>query len=148
METFIVHHTPRTQQFIDDSGPNAQGDQSRKPLIKAVSKLQLPPVMRVLIYKLINNALYMGLTAYDHQVHKKGVQPNSDILVSPVCIYSDYTFSPHFIPRHHIPNPIAPATYAWILWESPIATAVWSSAKEILNKINIDLSASSYHEAI
>ena len=73
---------------------------------------------------------------------------NSDILVSSVCIYSDYTFSPHFIPRHHIPNPIIPATYTWILWDSPIARSVWLSATDILSSINIDWSASSYHEAI
>ena len=32
--------------------------------------------------------------------------------------------------------------------ESPIARSVWSSANEILNKINLDMTASSYHEAI
>ena len=84
---------PRPQQFINDSGPSAHGGQPLKPLIKAVSKLQIPPTMRVMIHKLINNALYMGIIAHDYQVHKKGVQLNSDILVSPVCIYSDYTFS-------------------------------------------------------
>ena len=60
----------------------------------------------------------MGVVAHDYQIQKKGVQPNADILVSPVCIYSDYTFSQHYIPRHHIPNIIVPATYSWILWES------------------------------
>ena len=122
---------PRTRQFVDDSGPSAQGDHALKSLTKAVSKLQLPPSMRVMIHKLINNALYMGITAHDYQVHKKGVPLNADILVSPVCIYSNHTFSPHFIPRHHTPNPIIPSTYTWILWESPIARSMWSSAKEI-----------------
>ena len=139
---------PRTQQFINDSRPSARGGQPLKALIKIVSKLQVPPTMRVMIHKLINNAVYMGIVAHDYQVHKKGVQLNSDILVSPVCIYSDYTFSPHFIPRHHISNPIIPATYTWILRDSPIARSVWLSATDILNSISIDLSASSYHEAI
>ena len=61
---------------------HVQGGQPLKPLIKAVSRLQIPPVMRVMIYKLINNALYIGVTAHDYQIHKKGVQLNSDILVS------------------------------------------------------------------
>ena len=104
--------------------------------------------MRVMVHKLVNNALYMGLPAHEYQVHMKGVQPNSDILTSSVCIYSDYTFSQHYIPRHHIPDPIIPATYSWILWESPIARSVWTSAKAILNEINLVLAASSYHEAI
>ena len=59
-----------------------------------------------------------------------------------------YTFSQHYIPHHHIPDPIVPATYTWILWESPIAKFVWTSAKAILNLIDLDLTASSYHEAI
>ena len=75
---------PKTQQFIDDSGPSAQGNHALKHLIKAISKLQLPPSMRVMLHKLINNALYMGVVAHDYQIHKKGVQPNADILVSPV----------------------------------------------------------------
>ena len=62
--------------------------------------------------------------------------------------YSDYTFSQHYIPYHHIPNPIIPATYTWILWESPIARSVWTSARAILNRIDLDLTVSSYHEAI
>ena len=59
-----------------------------------------------------------------------------------------YFLSQHYIPRHHIPDPIIPATYSWILWESPIAKSVWTSAREILNEINLVLAASSYHEAI
>ena len=139
---------PRTQQFINDSGLNAHGSQALKPLIKVASKLQVPPPMRVMLHRLINNALYMGVVAHDYQIQKKGVQPNADILVSPVCIYSDYTFSQHYIPRHHIPNIIVPATYSWILWDSPIAKSVWTLAKLILNRIDLNLDASSYHEAI
>ena len=92
----------------------------------------------------------MGVAAHDYQTQKKGVRLNADILlyVSPICIYSDYTFSQHYIPRHHIPDPIVPATYIWILWKSPIAKSVWTSAKAILNQIDLDLTASSYHEAI
>ena len=89
----------------------------------------------------------MGITAHNYQIHINGVQLNSDILVSPICIYSDYTLSPHFIPRHDISDPIRPSTYNWILWDSPIAKSVWSSAKTILNNINLDITASSYHEA-
>ena len=83
---------PRTQQFIDDSKHNAQGDDVLKPFIKTVNKLQIRPSMRVMLHKLNNNALYMGVVAHDYQIHKKSVQHNSDILVSPICIYSDYTF--------------------------------------------------------
>ena len=79
---------------------------------------------------------------------RKSVQPNSDILVSPICIYSHYTFSQHYIPRHHIADPIITATYIWVLWQSPIARSVWTSAKAILNKIDLDLTVSTYHEAI
>ena len=104
--------------------------------------------MRVMLHRIINNALYMGVVAHDYQVHKKSVQPNSDILVSPICIYSDYTFSQHFIPRYHTLNPITHATYSWALWESPIARSVWTSARALLNRIDLDLTASSYHEAI
>ena len=128
----IIH--PKTKKFIDESGPDVQGDHALKSLIKTVGKLQIPPPMRVMIHKLINNALYMGIIAHNYQLHIKGVQLNSVILVSPICIYSDYTFSPHFIPRHHISDPIRPSTYNWILWDSPIAKSVWSSAKAILNK--------------
>ena len=100
--------------------------------------------MRVTLHKLINNALYMGAAAHDYPIQKKGVQPNADILVSPVCIYSDYTFSQHYmyIPYHHIPDPIVPATYTWLLWESSIAKSVCTSAKAILNQIDLDLTAS------
>ena len=35
-----------------------------------------------------------------------------------------------------------------ILWESPMARSVWSTAKDMLGRIGLDLTASSYHEAI
>ena len=78
----------------------------------------------------------------------KSVDHNSDILISPICIYSDHTFSQHFIPHHHIPNPIMPATYTWTLWESHIARSVCASATSLLNRIGLDLTASSYHEVV
>ena len=91
---------------------------------------------------------FTWVLAHDYQIQKKGVQPNADILVSPVRIYSDYTFSQHYIPRHHIPNIIVPTTYSWILWDSPMVKSVWTLAKLILNRIHLKLAASSYHEAI
>ena len=90
----------------------------------------------------------MGVVAHDYQIEKKSVDPNSDTLISPICIYSDYTFSQHYIPKHHVSDPIIPATYKWILWESPMARSVWTKAREILGMIGLDLTASSYHEAI
>ena len=104
--------------------------------------------MRVMLHKIVNNALYMGVAAHDYQTHKKSVDHNSDILMSPVCIYSDHIFSQYFIPHHHIPNPMVPATYTWILWESPIARSVWASATYLLNRIGLNLTASSYHEVV
>ena len=144
--SFSVLH-PRTQQFLVDSNHNQDGNEL-KQLVRAISNLQLPPSMRVMLHKIVNNALYMGVAAHDYQTHKKSVDHNSDILMSPVCIYSDHIFSQYFIPHHHIPNPMVPATYTWILWESPIARSVWASATYLLNRIGLNLTASSYHEVV
>ena len=76
------------------------------------------------------------------------MQPNADTLTSPMCMYSDFTFTQHYIPNHHISDPMVPATYNSILWDSPMARSVWTKAREILDTIRLDLTASSYHEAI
>ena len=47
--------------------------------------------MRVMLHKLVDNSLYMGVMAHDYQIHKKSVQHNSDTLISPIYIYGDQT---------------------------------------------------------
>ena len=52
------------------------------------------------------------------------------------------------MPNHHISDPMVPATYNSILWDSPMARSVWTKARETLDTIGVDLTALSYHEAI
>ena len=69
----VLHH--RTQQFFVESGHNQDGNELRQ-LAKAISKLQLPPPMRVMLHRIVNNALYMSVVAHEYQVHMKSVDHN------------------------------------------------------------------------
>ena len=44
--------------------------------------------MRVMLHKIVNNALYMGVVAHEYQIHLKSVDHNSDIIMS--LIHSSY----------------------------------------------------------
>ena len=61
--------------------------------MKVIKNLQVMPTIKVMLHKVVNNALYIGKVAHDYQIRCKGVQSdNSDILMSDKCLYSAHTF--------------------------------------------------------
>ena len=108
------------------------------------------PTIKVMLHKIINNALYVGKVAHDYQIRCKSVQSdNSDILMSDKCLYAAHTFEQGSVPKHNKPVTMQKANYEWILWNSPVPQHLWRECKTILHAIKIAHDGiDSYHSAI
>ena len=131
-----------------ESQLDSNQDEELIKITTVIKKLQVIPTMKVMLHKIINNALYAGKVAHDYQIQKKGITPGSKVLISDICIYCEYRFSDDYIPKFAKNTTTHTTTYQWILWDSPIAQSVWKQCKLVLQDINIQMQANSYQEAI
>ena len=82
-----LHDT--TKQFINEARIDTSDDIGLSKLMKTVRELLVSPEMKVMIHKIVNQALYVGLNANTYQLQIKKVK-DPEILVPPVCIYRTY----------------------------------------------------------
>ena len=139
---------PDTNRFLVESQLDSNQDEELIKITTAIKKLQVIPTMKVMLHKIINNALYAGKIARDYQIQKKGITPGSKVLIHNTCIYCEYRFSDGYIPKLVKNTTTHITTYQWILWDSPVAHSVWKQRKLVLQDINIQMQANSYQEAI
>ena len=102
---------PDTNRFLVESQLDSNQDEELIKITTTIKKLQIIPTMKVMLHKIINNALYAGKVAHDYQIQKKGITPGSKVLISDTCIYCEYRFSDAYClkslrTRPHISPPI------------------------------------------
>ena len=125
-----------TEKFVHDSQIVVTDDTGLSSMIKAINSLQVAPAMKVMLHKIVNNALYIGKVAHDYLVKCKYSNDGTDVeVMSPNCPYSAYTFQRDFVPKHRKIQVVQEATYDWILWNSRVARHLWRECKTISHAI-------------
>ena len=111
----------RTEKLVHDSQIVVADDIGLSSVIKAIKNIQVVPAMKVMLHKIINNALYIGKAAHDYLVKCKYSNDGTDVeVMSPNCLYSAYAFQRDVVPKHRKIQVVQEATYDWILWNSPV----------------------------
>ena len=136
---------------MDEARIDTSDDIGLSKLMKTVRELFVRPEMKVMIHKIVNRALYVGMIANTYQREIKKVK-SPEVLVSPVCIYRTYEFSNNFTPKYHklyFTPEQATTTYEWVLWDNQLAQHIWAECKRIRAQIGIVTTTfNSYQEAI
>ena len=137
---FSAYH-PRTYEFIDKIGLlgiKVNEKVGLKLILNTIQQADISPLKRLMLTRIINKSLYIGLPAYEYQTVIKHVHPtNTAKITPPHCIYNLYT------------NPLAPpieATYEHLLWHSPQAQYVWNLTKKIIIQLGAKFEITSLYE--
>ena len=94
--------------------------------------------MKVMLHKIVNNALYIGKAARDYLEKCNYSNNGTEVeVMSPICLYRAYAFRRNFVPKHRKIQIVQEATYDWILWDSSVARHLWRECKTVLHAIKI-----------
>ena len=130
---------PRTQVFlthITNLGLAPTPDKGLTDIMKSIRNSLIPPKHKELLWKFINQGLYVGKVANEYQVNIKSVNPtNTPIITPPFCIYT-----------HLAQNTVIEASYQWIFWESTQAQLIWKHVTQILLAIGRPLNIKSPYQ--
>ena len=114
-----------------------QSDYDLSPIMKMLKHVPSEPKKVEVMWKLINNGLYIGARAHRYLVDNKNQHPNGEKTVPKYCIFLQHTFESTYRPRYPKPVKEMVATYEYILWTSIPAMNVWSLAKTTLDNLQI-----------
>ena len=127
------HH--HIAQFALTVFNNSEHDLS--PMMKTLKHVPCEPKKVEVMWKLINNGLYIGHRAHRYQVDCKHQNPDGHKTVPKYCIFQQHKFDQGYRPKYPKVTNDTIASYEHILWDSPVAKNVWSLAKKILKDLNI-----------
>ena len=68
-----------TAKFVRESQLATSEEVGLSKIMKVIKNLQVMPTIKVMLHKIINNALYVGKVAHDYQVRCKSVQSDNII---------------------------------------------------------------------
>lgn len=135
----MAYLNPRTQVFlthITNLGLAPTPDKGLTDIMKSIRNSLIPPKHKELLWKFINQGLYVGKVANEYQVNIKAVNPtNTPIITPPFCIYT-----------HLAQNTVIEASYQWIFWESTQAQLIWKHVTQILLAIGRPLNIKSPYQ--
>ena len=137
---FTICH-PRTQEFIDQLthlGIRLDVKLGLKDVMNSIQQADVSPLKRLMLTRLINKSLYIGQPAHEYQTVTKHVDPNDRCKITPQhCIYHLYS-RPHEVP--------IPATYQYLLWDSPQAKFVWNLTRQLITQLGTNLEITSPYQ--
>ena len=116
-----------------------KNDYDLSPMMKMLKHVPCDPKTVEVMWKTINNGLYIGTRAHNYLVDTKNQHPNGEKNVPRHCIFLQHTFDPTYVYRPRHPKPIKDtiATYEYVVWDSIPAKNVWELAKTTLNNLQI-----------
>ena len=106
-------------------------------MVANLNKLLIVPKKKEILWRLLNNSLFVGNVARQYQTRVKKVPMFSDILVPSHCIYSNHTFSAPYTPTNPKPTYNVIASYDHILWTGNVAKNTWKHTNFILNTMSV-----------
>ena len=106
-------------------------------MVTDLNKLLIVPKKKEILWRLLNNSLFVGNVARQYQTRVKKVPMLSDILVPSHCIYSNHTFSAPYTPTNPKPTYNVIASYDHILWTGNVAKNTWKHTNFILNTMSV-----------
>ena len=89
------------------------------------------------MWKLIDNGLYIGARAHNYLVNYKNKHPDGENTIPKHCIFLLHTSVPTYRPIHPKPIKSTIGTYEYVLWDSMPAKNVWELAKTTLSNLQI-----------